>query len=1023
MKRLFTLLLSMLLVLTGVAPVFAGTSYNDTYTITIYSDIPEATFVDSNDTLLVRHLEKGQSIGYVEMNIEDLHFELVGYTSGDEKLGKWDIEDHIPNGDEEWHCEWKTGLVAKFYHNANEEENEHYYATYVVKKGERLGVHPSWYDPENAKVTKSYNTKADGSGTDYTPREVEAFIMEEDIELYVQWADAWKVTYDAGEHGIMQYGNDVPENSVELFIEKGESVVPEWNTPEMREESDLVFMGWTYNGQLVEGSFTPESDVTLVATYEKANIIKFHANSPHNDEVFALRRKQGEAIDYYQYFDYGNGDQFIIVKWNTEPDGSGESYEPYEQIRDFVPTGDMDLYGVWQAYNAITFHSGNEGYMYSWERYYGEEEVETVYETEQTSIVPVGEEEAILWKPDVRDGFDVAFVGWYTDPSLGEEYRITEERIVPIENMDLYAKWVEAHKVTIYANATDAMFEHSDKDVLTLNVAKGEQVGINPYVYREDEHFELVGFTKGDETIGRWDLSEHVPEGDEEWYCKWKERLIVNFYRNSDADDDRAAMSYFDQGDELWGAPDWPMQGRVITSYNTRADGTGEAFELSDLYGFVIDKDYTFYAQWSDAWNVRISAGQHGYMYEDAEVGTVNSIDRAVVKGESIELDDYEPYANEDSEYVFDGWICNGEPVDNVFTPEEDVEVVAQWKLPVVEHVHDWNEAIYTWEGTEKVTASRTCKDDETHVETETVETTLTVTKATFDAIGRRTYTAKFTNEAFETQTRSTALNNLVVLGLADKTYTGKAHTQNIIVGFGDETLVKDKDYTVEYSMNTNPGTAQVTIKAVGDLYDGTKVATFKIVDPNGAKLPDKYTGLIKASDGKYRYYKEGVFQSKYTGLYLHSGNNKYYFLSDGVWRSGYTGLYVHSKNGNTYYLKGGIWQNGYDGLYQHSSNKKFYYLKNGLWQKNYVGLYKHSINGNYYYLKGGIWQRGYDGLYVHSINKWTYYLRNGVWNRVSEWYKHSTNGMTYYIETGLWRGRYRDKSGVEKKSTNVVIP
>ena len=57
---------------------------------------------------------------------------------------------------------------------------------------------------------------------------------------------------------------------------------------------------------------------------------------------------------------------------------------------------------------------------------------------------------------------------------------------------------------------------------------------------------------------------------------------------------------------------------------------------------------------------------------------------------------------------------------------------------------HDWNEVTYTWtEDNSEVTASRTCKRDETHVETETVKTTSEVTKeATYNEEGELTYTA-----------------------------------------------------------------------------------------------------------------------------------------------------------------------------------------------------------------------------------------------------------------------------------------
>ena len=76
---------------------------------------------------------------------------------------------------------------------------------------------------------------------------------------------------------------------------------------------------------------------------------------------------------------------------------------------------------------------------------------------------------------------------------------------------------------------------------------------------------------------------------------------------------------------------------------------------------------------------------------------------------------------------------------------------------------HDWNAPTYAWsEDYGTVTAARTCKRDESHVETETVATTSEVTKeATVDTEGEITYTATFVNPAFETQTKSVATPKL----------------------------------------------------------------------------------------------------------------------------------------------------------------------------------------------------------------------------------------------------------------------
>ena len=71
---------------------------------------------------------------------------------------------------------------------------------------------------------------------------------------------------------------------------------------------------------------------------------------------------------------------------------------------------------------------------------------------------------------------------------------------------------------------------------------------------------------------------------------------------------------------------------------------------------------------------------------------------------------------------------------------------------------HDWGEPTYEWNAdNSKVTATRVCAHDTSHVETETVSTTFEVTKAMTCLVnGETTYTsAEFENTAFTVQTKT----------------------------------------------------------------------------------------------------------------------------------------------------------------------------------------------------------------------------------------------------------------------------
>lgn len=83
---------------------------------------------------------------------------------------------------------------------------------------------------------------------------------------------------------------------------------------------------------------------------------------------------------------------------------------------------------------------------------------------------------------------------------------------------------------------------------------------------------------------------------------------------------------------------------------------------------------------------------------------------------------------------------------------------------------------------------------------------------------------------------------------IADVTYTGKPIEPDVVVKAGDKTLIRGTDYEVDYSNNTNAGTATVTIKPVdGSIYSGTATASFKIrkADLTISKLPAAVEDLV----------------------------------------------------------------------------------------------------------------------------------------------------------------------------------
>ena len=75
------------------------------------------------------------------------------------------------------------------------------------------------------------------------------------------------------------------------------------------------------------------------------------------------------------------------------------------------------------------------------------------------------------------------------------------------------------------------------------------------------------------------------------------------------------------------------------------------------------------------------------------------------------------------------------------------------------------------------------------------------------------------------------SIKGCTVTGIADKTYDGGEQTQSVVVKSGTTVLREGTDYRIEYSDNTEIGTATVTITGI-DNYTDSVSRTFEIKEP-----------------------------------------------------------------------------------------------------------------------------------------------------------------------------------------------
>ena len=98
-------------------------------------------------------------------------------------------------------------------------------------------------------------------------------------------------------------------------------------------------------------------------------------------------------------------------------------------------------------------------------------------------------------------------------------------------------------------------------------------------------------------------------------------------------------------------------------------------------------------------------------------------------------------------------------------------------------------------------------------------------------------------------------VSDLSISAISDRTYTGKERKPSVTVKNGSVKLVKDTDYTVTYKNNTNPGTATVTVKGIGN-YTGSKSVKFRIIP-----------GTVTAKAASNGYNKIKVTWNKQSGV------------------------------------------------------------------------------------------------------------------------------------------------------------
>ena len=208
-------------------------------------------------------------------------------------------------------------------------------------------------------------------------------------------------------------------------------------------------------------------------------------------------------------------------------------------------------------------------------------------------------------------------------------------------------------------------------------------------------------------------------------------------------------------------------------------------------------------------------------------------------------------------------------------------------------------------------------------------------------------------------------------------------------------------------------GTATITAKTVS----GGKTATCKVT------IEPMLKGMIKDSDGVWRYYDNNAVATGFTGMV--KKDSEYWYVKNGVFQDSYYGLVYY--DGRWWYVRAGVENKEYKGLTWY--NEAWWYVSNGTLDKAYDGLTQY--NGSWWYIKNGTIAKGFTGIVLYNGNNW--YVKNGMvdksytgltwfndeWWYVSNGYVSVTFKGLVYCNNGWW---YVTDGHINRTYNNIVF-
>jgi|GEM_PF-6663425 len=224
-------------------------------------------------------------------------------------------------------------------------------------------------------------------------------------------------------------------------------------------------------------------------------------------------------------------------------------------------------------------------------------------------------------------------------------------------------------------------------------------------------------------------------------------------------------------------------------------------------------------------------------------------------------------------------------------------------------------------------------------------------------------------------------------------------------VDYTDDMKVGDTVYIFRYG---TPPTDESRIDITADGYE--IVYNIDIERSGGDNFTDQVTlivefakdGLIKDSDGVWKYFKSGKVVSGFTGFKKDS-SGIWRYLIKGVEAINFVGVAKNPDNGGWFYVKNGKVDWNYTGLAKNPNNGQWFYVTKGQIKWGVKGLVKH--NGQWFYVSNSTLSWGKMGV-AKSLSSGTnqlFFYRNSVldWSYSGYWIDSNAK-IVYTIKKGV---------------------